>query len=118
MTICERMFAIMNEKGIKAVQLAEKLNVRNSVISSWKTRGSNPPSEYLLQICEILDIDINTLLGAEEKKLTLKEEKLLNYFRKCNPGNQDVILNAAKSMQQAEAEPEQGEQKLFDSKIG
>lgn len=118
MTICERMFAIMNKKGIKAVQLADKLNISQSVISNWRKRNTNPPIEHIINICEVLEISIYELLGVDDKKLTNKEELLLKYFRKCNPGNQDVILNATKSMQQAEPESEQGEQKLFDSKIG
>lgn len=118
MTICERMFKIMNEKGIKAINLAEKLGINKSVISTWKKRGNNPPSEYLIQICELLEVDIYTLLGTDKKKISKEEQELLEYFRKCNPGNKQVILNAAKSMQQAELEPDQEEQKLFDSKIG
>lgn len=104
MTISERMFLIMQNKGIKATALAEKLNVNKSVISAWKSRGTDPPSEYLIYICELLEVDIYTLLGAEEKKLTETEQELIKYFRNCNEGNKQIILNAASGLSNQEQE--------------
>lgn len=118
MTICERMFKIMNEKGIKAVQLADKLGITQSVITNWKKRNTNPPIEYTINICELLGVSVYTLLGVEKKELNTKEEELLEYFRKCNTDNQKIIISAAKTMQQLEQKPELEEEKLSNSKIG
>ena len=68
MTINERIFYTLEEKNLKQADLARKLNVRTSVIASWKTRGSNPPIEYAAQICEFLDITIYELLDIKSEK--------------------------------------------------
>ncbi|WP_320956525.1 helix-turn-helix transcriptional regulator [Enterocloster asparagiformis] len=58
MSINERFFKTLEEKGIKASEIAKVLNVNNSIISAWKTRGTNPPIEYTVQICKLLGISI------------------------------------------------------------
>ena len=54
MTINERMFKIMEEKYIKPTNLANTLEISKSVVSTWKSRGTNPPIEYVERICELL----------------------------------------------------------------
>lgn len=76
MTINERLFALLEQKNLKQSDLAKHLNVRNSVITAWKTRGNNPPAEYLIQICEFLNVSINDLLGIKNDIVTLNENKL------------------------------------------
>lgn len=112
MTICERMFAIMKEKGIKSIDVANELNINKSIISAWKSRGTNPPSEYLVQICKLLDVTVNELLGDIQFKYTNEEDELIKYFRRCNEGNKKILINAAKSMQDIQ------ESKSSATKIG
>lgn len=76
MTINERLFALLEQKNLKQSDLAKHLNVRNSVITAWKTRGNNPPAEYLIQICEFLNVSINDLLGLKNDIVTINENKL------------------------------------------
>ena len=46
MTITERLFKTMKEKGIKAADLAKKLKTSDSTVSNWKSRGTLPPANY------------------------------------------------------------------------
>jgi bacteriophage CI repressor helix-turn-helix domain len=62
MKIVERLFQTLEEKKFKATDLAKHLNIQKSVISNWKTRGTNPPSELIVPICEFLGIDVFWLL--------------------------------------------------------
>lgn len=85
MKIIEIIFEKMNEKGIKQQELADKLGIRKSVVSSWKKRNTNPPLEYIVQICELLEISPNELLGysnntIEEiyKKLTEEDREIVD----------------------------------------
>ena len=85
MKIIEIIFEKMNEKGIKQQELADKLGIRKSVVSSWKTRNTNPPLEYIDQICELIEISPNELLGysnntIEEiyKKLTKEDREIVD----------------------------------------
>ncbi len=87
MTICERMFEIIDEKSLKTADLAKKLNIKQSVISNWKKRNTNPPIEYILVICEFLDISVEKLITGENgTTISLEEQKLLNAYRIADSG--------------------------------
>lgn len=92
MTINERMFAVMAEKGIKDIQLCKHLNKATSVVSNWKTRKNDPPAEYLIPICEFLGISLQYLLTGEESPgMTREDQKLIAAFRSADPGTQSSI---------------------------
>lgn len=87
MTINQRLFDTMTSKNIKSSDLAKKLNINKSIISAWKNRGTNPPMEYAVQICELLDISINFLItGKDEDNISLEEQKLINAYRLADSG--------------------------------
>lgn len=67
MTINERMFTLIKDNNYKKADLARILNINTSVIATWEKRGTNPPAEYLIRICNFLDISIYELLGVEDK---------------------------------------------------
>lgn len=105
MTINERIFNTLESKNLKQADLARKLNVRTSVIASWKTRGSNPPIEYAAQICEFLNITIYELLDIKSNN---DIEKLYTMLTQEDKAIVDNIFSRYKNQ----------EQKLLDSKIG
>ena len=67
MTVNERIFYLMEQENIKNADLAKHLNVKNNVITNWKTRGTEPPIKYLVPICELLNITIYELLDIKDK---------------------------------------------------
>lgn len=100
MKIVERMFLIMKEKKIKSVDLAEKLNIHKGVISKWKSRSTNPPSEYIVPICEFLGVSLHFLLTGEEEQteeFNSEEIGLIHMFRELHPEIKHYIM---KSVQQ------------------
>ncbi len=62
MDINMRLFDILEKRKLKIKDLASYLNINTSVVSTWKSRGTNPPSEYICRICDFLDISIEYLL--------------------------------------------------------
>ena len=69
------------EKNLTQSQLAEKLNVTDKAISKWETGRGLPDASLLLDLCKILDINVNELLSGEkltiEKYQTKAEENIL-----------------------------------------
>lgn len=47
-------------------QLAERLNVSDKAVSKWETGRSMPDNAILLELCRILDINVNELLSGEK----------------------------------------------------
>lgn len=70
MTIIERIFAVLEKKEKKAVDLAAVLNVGTGQISTWKKRNTDPPAKYISQICEFLDISYEYLLTGKKTENT------------------------------------------------
>ena len=68
LSIIERIMYMIDKKGLKATDLANVLHINPSVISTWKTRGKNPPAEYIVCICEFLNVSLQWLLTGEEPK--------------------------------------------------
>lgn len=66
MTICERMFEIMDAKGISAYSLCKDLGLRNSTVSNWKKRKTDPPASCIVPICEVLGCSVEYLLTGSD----------------------------------------------------
>lgn len=107
MTINEKIFTEIKEKSLKKADLARLLQVNTSVIATWEKRGTNPPAEYLVRICEFLNISIYELLGIEN------ENKIQEAYDAADPGTQAAIRKLLDIKDQEKSQDE-----LFTSKIG
>ncbi len=68
MTISERIFDLLEKRGMSQKEFAEKTGIAQSTISDWKRKKTNPVSEKILIICEVLDVTPYELLGGAEEK--------------------------------------------------
>ena len=68
MTISERIFDLLEKRGMSQKEFSEKTGIAQSTISDWKRKKTNPVSEKILIICEVLDVTPYELLGAAEGK--------------------------------------------------
>lgn len=93
MSITERMFKIMEKKGIKGAEFARKINTTPQAIKNWKDRGTTPPMEYLPIICKVLGVSWEYLVTGEETQnsFTSEEIHLVEQFRKVLPEGQKNI---------------------------
>ena len=106
MTINEKIFTENKEKSLKKADLARLLQVNTSVVATWEKRGTNPPAEYLVRICEFLNISIYELLGIENGN------KIQEAYDAADPGTQAAIRKLLDIKDQEQS------QELFTSKIG
>lgn len=118
MEIYERMFMIMDEKGIISADLAKKLGVSRGTVTNWKSRGTNPPADYIVVICELLEVDIEYFLSGKTKTLNINydEKNLIEHYRLCNTENKKQLNSLAKSLSQIAITEEQGNSST--SKVG
>lgn len=68
MTISERIFNLLEERGMSQKEFSDKTGIAQSSISDWKRKKTNPVSEKILIICDVLDVTPYELLGATEGK--------------------------------------------------
>lgn len=99
MTISERMFQILDEKGKKAADLCKILNVNNSQATNWKNRKTDPPAKYIIKICDFLETTPEFLLtGIDVNNLPVKEIQLIENFRILEEEEQEMILKKIKKL--------------------
>ena len=85
--ICENLKKYRRKSTITQTELANKLNVSVPAVSQWEKGVAFPEFSKIYDICIILDISIDDLLGqyalgitlgAEDKKTIKKIKKLIN----------------------------------------
>lgn len=62
MIISERIFKILQERGISQASFGKMVGLSSSTISDWKTKKTNPSAEKIMDICAALDITPEQLL--------------------------------------------------------
>lgn len=65
-TISDRIFELLKEKGMSQKEFAESTGIAESSISDWKKKRTNPVSDKILIICEVLDVSPYELLSGAE----------------------------------------------------
>lgn len=67
MTISDRIFDRLKQLGMTQRTFSEKTGISQSTISEWKSKGTNPTSEKIMVICNILKVTPEWLLSGVEK---------------------------------------------------
>lgn len=87
MEIIERITETLEKRDKKATDLCDRLGIRTSTMSTWKTRNSDPPAKYIKPIADFLGVSVHYLLTGEEaparKLTTAEEDELLDLYRRC-----------------------------------
>ena len=63
------------EKKITQEQLAERLYITDRAVSKWERGLSLPDADKMIELCDILDINVNELLLGEEIDMKENEKK-------------------------------------------
>ena len=83
------------DAGMTQAVLAEKLGISDRAISKWETGKSMPDSGIMLELCELLNINVNELLSGErimaESYDKRAEENLLAMRREVEEKNRQML---------------------------
>ena len=66
MTISEKIFALLEQKQLSQKEFSEKTEISQSTISDWKRKRTNPSSDKILKICEVLQVSPYKLLAEDD----------------------------------------------------
>ena len=83
------------EQGMTQAVLAEKLGISDRAVSKWETGKSLPDSGIMLELCGLLNINVNELLSGErimgEAYDKRAEENLLAMSREVEEKNRQML---------------------------
>lgn len=66
MTISDKIFELLKERGMTQKEFSEATGISQSSISDWKRKRTNPVSEKILIICEVLGVSPYELLSGTD----------------------------------------------------
>ena len=66
MTISERVFYRLKEIGMSQKEFSEHTGIAPSTISEWKSKKTNPTSEKIMLICNVLKVTPEWLLSGAD----------------------------------------------------
>lgn len=67
MTINERLFTLLSERHVSQKQFASSVGINPRNVSSWQTRGTDPPANVICKIAEFFGVSVEWLLSGEER---------------------------------------------------
>lgn len=103
MIISERIFMFLEEKRMSQKEFSEKTGISQSTISDWKRKKTNPASDKIMPICDVLKVSPYELLsGAENENYSeinyvvvdkeSSEYAFLEIFRNAAPKDKQRIM--------------------------
>lgn len=112
MTISERIFELLDEKGMSQKEFSELTNIGQSTISDWKRFHTNPSADKILPICKALNITPEELLSGRDSVSTKdrkrdyiivnknsEEGSLLEEYGTLTPGQRQRLIGYLHAMQ-------------------
>ena len=82
-------------KGLTQMQLAEMLGITDRAVSKWENGKSMPDCSIMLELCGILEINVNDLLNGEviimEDYNKKAEEALLEMIREKEQNDKQLL---------------------------
>ena len=82
-------------KGLTQAALAEKLGITDRAVSKWETGKSLPDASIMLELCKLLEFDVNELLTGEhitmENYKDKAEENLLEMRKEVEEKNRQLL---------------------------
>lgn len=63
MSISKKIFEIMDKRGMTQLELSKQTGIAQSVISDWKTKGTDPQAKKIMTICKVLECTPYDILG-------------------------------------------------------
>lgn len=91
MTISEKIFKLLDERDMNQKEFSERTGIAQSTISDWKRKKTNPVSEKILIICEVLEVTPYELLSATEGTGKRSNESEIVVLKKDSEAGQVMV---------------------------
>lgn len=125
MSIINRIVNLLKKNGASQADICNYIGIKYNVFTTWKTRETDPPAKYLIQICEFLNISLEYLLTGKEKssltsELSADEQELFKIYKGLSIENKARVRERAEVLAELEVpavnEPEQVEEPTIQIK--
>lgn len=73
----DRIFDLLDKKGIEQKAFAKEVGVSPSIVSNWRKGKSNSYNDHLVKIAQVLGTTTADLLGEKQQSSPSKTDRLL-----------------------------------------
>lgn len=93
MEISQRVQELLSHSKLTQKELSAYISVAPSTLNNWIKLGRSIPAEYIISICEFLNVSSEYLLTGKETeiKFTEEENQLISDFRSLSPQGQEYV---------------------------
>ena len=94
MALADNLKQARTRKGLKQEELAKLVGKSKNVISNWERGDNKPDADTLFELCDILNVDANYLLGWEDNQnlsLSIQEQDHIKKYRSLDPLDKKAI---------------------------
>ncbi len=102
MYIHERISSILKKKNLTQKNLADGTGIKQSTISDWKSKNTNPSADALIKISEFLNVSLDYLMIGKESNSSDSQNSeeliLLEEFRQLDPQERRIIMGKISEM--------------------
>lgn len=116
----------MHEKRVKQIEMAKRLEIPQSTLATWLSRGEDFPAQYVIPICKVLGVSPEMLLEGSDVPLALipddymqvteEERFLLETLRGLD--REGVIVVTSKAVEEARRVRSLQSNKPVDGRVG
>ena len=92
MTISQKVFELLREKGMSQKDFSIATGIPQSTISDWRKKNTNPASDKILVICDVLDITPYELLSNVKEEGTRANK--VDYRIVVKGTEEDMLIEA------------------------
>lgn len=109
MALADNLKQARTRKGLKQEELAKLVGKSKNVISNWERGDNKPDADTLFELCDILNVDANYLLGWEDNQnlsLSIQEQDHIKKYRSLDSLDKkaiDVLLDTLSKRQSEQA---------------
>lgn len=93
----ERIRLFRKKAGLRQPELADRLGISKTAVSSWETGHSRPDIDHLPRLCRILQVSPSLLLGLEQE-VTSAELQHLQVYRQLHPLDRRTVDHLAEDL--------------------
>ncbi len=77
MQISERIYKYIAEKGMSQIEFSKRTGISQSTVSDWRRKGTNPSSDKIMVICDVLGVSPMELLTGVD---TNSQDETVDYI--------------------------------------
>ena len=98
----KRIKECLEESGMKATELADRIGVNRSAITHYTNGTSCPKHDTAQKIADVFGVDPLWIMDLSDEKIKERDKRLVAYFSKLSESNKEAILDMMQRLSEKE----------------